>query len=143
MDQPSIDGLNTFAVSRFARERGMKVVLSGVGADELFGGYRSFSDVPRLAKLAPPLGRTGPLRGAATNLLSASSDPRHRRLADLLAQPPTLTAAYATYRGIFTRAEARIAVRALFRIDRRGDGRRRRRRAHAIPRRRMPSAGSN
>ena len=107
MDQPSIDGLNTFAVSRFAHEHGMKVVLSGVGADELFGGYRSFSDVPRLATWRRRAGRTGPLRGAATNLLGASSDSRHRRLADLLAQPPSLTAAYATYRGIFTRAEAR------------------------------------
>ena len=41
-DQPSIDGFNTFCVSKLAHDQGFKVVLSGLGGDELFGGYRSF-----------------------------------------------------------------------------------------------------
>ncbi|NND02314.1 MAG: asparagine synthase (glutamine-hydrolyzing) [Acidimicrobiia bacterium] len=45
MDQPSIDGLNTFLVSRALRDSGFKVALSGLGADELFGGYSSFRRV--------------------------------------------------------------------------------------------------
>jgi asparagine synthase (glutamine-hydrolysing) len=62
MDQPSNDGINSYFVSRCARQMELKAVLSGIGADELFGGYPSFKragwlrylrHVPRaLARLA-------------------------------------------------------------------------------------------
>jgi len=51
MDQPTIDGLNTFLVSRAASQCGLKAALSGLGADELFGGYPGFCQIPRSVKL--------------------------------------------------------------------------------------------
>lgn len=51
MDQPSIDGVNTWFASKAAAERGYKVVLSGVGGDELFCGYPSFRQISAMAAL--------------------------------------------------------------------------------------------
>jgi asparagine synthase (glutamine-hydrolysing) len=112
-DQPSIDGLNTFVVSQFASSLGMKVMLSGVGADELFGGYSSFTQVPRLHAWHRRIGSFGNLASGAGRLAAAAMPGvRARRIGDLLAQAPSLSASYATFRAIFTTNEAaRLAER--------------------------------
>jgi asparagine synthase (glutamine-hydrolysing) len=63
LDQPTMDGLNTYFVSHAAHLAGLKVALSGLGSDELFGGYSTFSSTPKAAFVAG-LGRwfPGPLR---------------------------------------------------------------------------------
>lgn len=57
MDQPSLDGLNTYLVAGAAAQTGLKVALSGLGGDELFGGYPSFHQVPKIHQLGKALAR--------------------------------------------------------------------------------------
>ena len=51
MDLPSCDGINTWFISKYAKENGLKAVLSGIGGDELFGGYPSFDRISMALKL--------------------------------------------------------------------------------------------
>lgn len=106
-DQPSIDGFNTFCVSKMAHDHGLKVVLSGLGGDEVFGGYQSFQRVPQLLKASRRLGVLGPVRQGAGSLLHRSRSPRARRMGSFLGKTASMENAYACMRGVFTDEEAR------------------------------------
>jgi asparagine synthase (glutamine-hydrolysing) len=79
MDQPSIDGVNTYFVSKAAASAGLKAALSGVGGDELFGGYPSFRQVPRAAHLAGwvPAALGAGLRRASAPLVKHLASPKY------------------------------------------------------------------
>ena len=57
MDQPTIDGLNTWLVAREASKLGLKVAISGMGGDEFFGGYPSFKQLPKIRRITKPFER--------------------------------------------------------------------------------------
>ncbi|MUG94054.1 asparagine synthase (glutamine-hydrolyzing) [Scytonema sp. UIC 10036] len=107
IDQPSIDGFNTFCVSKVAREMGTKVVLSGLGGDELFGGYQSFKKIPQMLAWGKPL-QAIPLVATSAGMALAhwGTSPKMKRLGDFLQQTPSLSAAYCSFRGIFSHTEA-------------------------------------
>ncbi|MFO1451966.1 MAG: asparagine synthase (glutamine-hydrolyzing) [Opitutaceae bacterium] len=85
MDQPTGDALNTYYASELAARGGVKVVLSGLGADELFGSYPSFRQIPQLQRYQS-LWRWVPrsLRRGVTGLTAGRST-RTQKMADVFA----------------------------------------------------------
>jgi len=98
MDQPSLDGLNTFVVSRAVRSFGLKVVLSGLGGDELFGGYPSFH---RAQTVAPIFKLPRAIRRLGAMGTGSFDDMRVARVGMLLRDQSPSHAAYLASRTLF------------------------------------------
>ncbi len=105
MDQPTIDGFNTYLVSQHTRAAGIKVALSGLGGDELFAGYSTFHTVPRMERFSQlwrhvPYVARRPLADAFA-LLAPDND-QNRKLAGLARANGNLLHPYFLSRMLFT-----------------------------------------
>ena len=102
MDQPSIDGVNTWFVAKAAAQNGLKVAISGIGGDELFGSYPSFRQVPRLKNMlqgissSPMLGKL--VRKSIAPFTGILSSPKY---AGLLEYGGSLQGAYMLRRALY------------------------------------------
>jgi asparagine synthase (glutamine-hydrolysing) len=139
IDQPTFDGINTYFVSRAARNAGMTVALAGTGGDETFGGYPSFVEIPRALRVGAwlPSVAGGGIAGRAfdasvtlaarvANALAwdvlgiAPPQTRWGKLADLARAAHELLGVYQVFYAIFTReTQAAMATGAVKRAQQR------------------------
>ena len=104
MDQPSIDGINTWFVSKAAREAGLKVAISGLGGDELLAGYPSFVDVPRWRRRFGPVAAVpgiGRLARLIMHAFPSSAMAARPKALGLLEYADSWAGAYLLRRGLF------------------------------------------
>lgn len=110
MDLPTIDGINTWFVAKAAHQAGVKVALSGLGADECFGGYPSFVDVPRSVRVFRPFDYVPGLgwlsRRALSGLIASGLDV-HPKAAGLAQYGGSWEGAYLLRRSVYMPWELR------------------------------------
>ena len=126
MDQPSVDGFNSFFISKAAHDLGLKVAMSGTGGDELFGGYTSFRDIPRWMPVTRVLSRVPKLGDAvhrANKALARRSRHVSPKMGEVVRYGSSYAGAYLVKRGRFLAEELpavlgeEIAQEGLERLD--------------------------
>ena len=102
MDKPTIDGVNSYFVSKVAAQAGLKAAFSWLGGDELFGSYPSFSQIPSMVKMFGPvkdiafLGKS--FRVISATLIKNLTSPKY---AGILEYGGSYGGAYLLRRGMF------------------------------------------
>jgi asparagine synthase (glutamine-hydrolysing) len=126
MDQPTVDGLNSYFISKAAHDLGLKVAMSGTGGDELFGGYTSFRDIPRWMPVTSALARVPKLGNAVHHFNSAlAKRSRHisPKMGEIIRYGSSYAGAYLVKRGRFLSSELpallgeEIAAAGIARLD--------------------------
>ena len=113
MDQPTIDGVNTYVVSQATKKAGITVALSGLGGDELFAGYSSFVSVPRMARFRRYGGWLKPLGKGVSALLNRSQTSRLAKIRALVAGDYYTDQPYFLSRALFLPARVRALLPSL------------------------------
>ena len=121
LDQPTMDAVNTYFVSWAARKVGLKVALSGLGGDELFAGYPTFADTPRIARLiraawfVPAFARRWTKLLVAALARSGGSPDAGRKAAAAWVSPDALPHAYFFTRTLFPPGKLEQIIEPRFR----------------------------
>ncbi len=105
MDQPTIDGVNVYTIAQAVRQTGIKVVLSGQGGDEVFGGYPSFGKIPKILAAQTVLGcLPRPVRSAAGDVVDLFLRQRWigSKIAQCVRSDRDVVASYLTFRQLFS-----------------------------------------
>ncbi len=107
MDHPTVDGINTYLVSKVTREKGIKMALSGIGGDELFAGYELFKRIYAWNNHLPKLQKTPSfIKSIVAKGIGLKNNIQTEKLADLLYQKsPNLYSLHETLRSLYSQKQ--------------------------------------